>query len=193
MSMQHPTAFCRVHGFFPAQAFALGPGSSVTITGCSTDCPACGAKSEIIPGNYQALSDCINLLLDASISPQALGALRKIAELAEAQKISAEQAKHEAERVVPGGGRLFDVSNWSDQARATLYASIIGAIAVVAAAKLSSCSSPNVVVHPTIERIIERPIHIPSIANMPKYKEKPRRKLMPPASQPQRKAKRKDR
>lgn len=126
---------------------------------------------EIVPGKYEAFSNHINLLIDPSISREALEALRKIALRAKAEKITPEEAKQEAEKVAPGAGRLFDVANWSDQAKATLYASIIGAIAVVGAAKLAS-STTTVNVVPTIERIVERPVYIPKSVKAPKLEER---------------------
>jgi hypothetical protein len=81
--------------------------------------------AEIVPGNCQAFSDRINVLIGPSISREALAALRQIAMQAQARQITPGEAKEKVEKIVPGAGRLFDVSNWSDQAKATLYASII--------------------------------------------------------------------
>jgi hypothetical protein len=72
------------------------------------------------------------------------------AKQAQANKITPEEAKEQAERVVLGAGRLFDIANRGDQAKATLYASIIGTIALVVAAKVSS-STTVVNVEPTTE------------------------------------------
>src|SRR6185312_8458720 len=155
--IQHPAAFCPTHGIFPATAFAFAPGVSLTILGMSTTCPTCGRISEILPGAYSAFKDRIDLLLDPSVSAEVLAALRTIVEAARDDKISAAEARGQAEKILPGAGKLFDI-NWSDQAKATLYAGIIGAIALIAAAKLSS-SSQNVTVQPVIERVIERSIH----------------------------------
>jgi hypothetical protein len=146
---QNPTAFCSAHGFFKATAFALAPGAKLTIRGVATNCPVCDGASEIIPGIYEAHADRINLLVDPSISHEALAALKKVAEDARANKITLDQAKQRAEQIAPGTGRLFDIANWGDQAKATLYASIIGAIAVIAAARMTSNPSQTV--------IIERP------------------------------------
>jgi hypothetical protein len=78
--VQHPLAFCPVHGVFAATAFALGPGSSSTFVGSKTDCPRCGGVSEIIPGRYEAEAERLNVLLDhSSISPEALAAIKELA------------------------------------------------------------------------------------------------------------------
>jgi hypothetical protein len=73
--VQHPLAFCPVHGVFAATAFALGPGSSSTFVGSKTDCPRCGGVSEIIPGRYEAEAERYH----SSISPEALAAIKELA------------------------------------------------------------------------------------------------------------------
>ncbi|RUV31176.1 MULTISPECIES: hypothetical protein [unclassified Mesorhizobium] len=96
----------------------------------------------------------MNILLDDSISPAALGALREIVRRLQRNEITPAQATVQAESITPKAGKLFDVADWSDGAKATLYASIIGAIALVAAAKMSSSGGgdqPPIV----IENIIE--------------------------------------
>ena len=81
--------------------------------------------AEIIAGTYVAEADRINLLIDPRIWLRALGVIRKLAERAGAGEISIQDAKREAEEIYPKAGSFFDVANWSDQAKATLYASII--------------------------------------------------------------------
>ena len=111
--------------------------------------------SEIIPGVYIAAQRNLNILVDDSISPEARDAIRQLAERLQQGKISVPQAKAEAEQISPNAGQLFDIANWSDQAKATLYASIIAATAVIAAARIASSPSQTVNVQPVIERIIE--------------------------------------
>jgi len=135
--VQHPLAFCPHDGLFPCTAFAFGEGASVTLLGLSTICPECGGSAEILPGAYEALSDRLTLLLDPSISSEALLALRPVVELLQRSAISLDEARQRADAIVPNGGKLFDIANWSDQAKATLYAAVIGAIAVIAAAKVA--------------------------------------------------------
>lgn len=165
MPISHPIAFCKTHGFFPATAIALAPGSKLNIQGCIQTCPQCGAPGEILSGVYQAGSDRLNVLLDPSISLQALGALRKLVERAQAGDITHDEAKKEAEKINPKVGRLFDVANWSDQARATLYAAIIGAVAYIAAAKITSSPTQTTVVNPTtvIEHFDPKPPKSPHV------------------------------
>lgn len=134
-----PPAFCPTHGLFPANQFPISPNSvGQTIIGSKQLCPTCGHPSEIIPGIYNHTPSGLNILLDPSISPEALQALKSIAEKFQRNEISAEEAQRAAEAVVPGTGKLFDVKNWSDIAQATLAASIIGAIGIVAAAGINA-------------------------------------------------------
>ncbi|WP_156150837.1 hypothetical protein [Hyphomicrobium sp. 99] len=164
---QHPAALCKTHGIFPATAFSFAPGVNITLLGLSTTCPICGSISEILPGAYSAFKDRIDVLLDPSVSAEALVALRFILEAARDNKISQPEAKRQAEKIVPGSGRLFDIGNWGDQAKATLYASVIGAIALVTAAKLSASSSSTTVIQPVIERIIPMPQEYKPLPGLP--------------------------
>lgn len=154
----HPMAFCAKHGFFPATAISL-ENSSIILQNMGTVCPTCGGSAEILPGRYDAAGDRLNFLMDGSISPQTLAALRRLAERLQRNEITPEQAKTEAEKIAPKAGRLFDVADWSDGAKATLYASIIGAIALVAAAKLSvsgGSNPPPIAIEQTVESAMDR-------------------------------------
>jgi hypothetical protein len=151
----HPAAFCVLHGIFPAKLIRLDSGAVGEFIDCAHSCPICGRASEIIPGRYEAQSNRLNVLIDPSISPAALVAIRNLALAVSLGQVSPAEAKKEAEKIHPKAGKLFDVANWSDQAKATLYAAVIGAVAVVGAARIatnsSSKDSPIV-----IERIIDR-------------------------------------
>lgn len=164
-AVTHPIALCPSHGFFPATAIALGPGSTMGIYQSRMSCPQCGTPSEILPGMYRGGVDTINLLIDPSISLQALGALRKLAERAQAGKISVQEAKREAEKIHPKAAKLFDIVNWSDQAKATLYGAIIGAVALIAAARITSPASQTTAINPVaLERVIQKSAKPPLIA-----------------------------
>lgn len=166
MAAAHPIALCPLHGLFPATAIDLGTPGSYTFDHCETNCPVCGSASEIIPGTYQPELDRINLLIDPSISLVALGAIRKLAERAKAGEISDREAKREAEKIHAKAAKLFDIYNWSDQAKATLYASIIGAIAVIAAARIASSPSQTTVINPIVmESVITNPAKTPRTLN----------------------------
>lgn len=150
----YPIAFCHVHGFFPATVIEITD-SNLAFLNVKVNCPQCGAMCEILPGRYESVAGRLNLLLDESVSPKALAHLKGIVERLQRNEITPAQAKAEAETVAPKAGKLFDIADWSDTAKATLYAAIIGGISLVAAAKMSSSGAapaPQVV----IERVIER-------------------------------------
>jgi hypothetical protein len=153
----HPAAFCAVHGIFPATLIPIESGGSAEFNNCVHSCPVCGCDSEIIPGRYEAGSDRLNVLIDPSISPSALAAIRNLAEAVRTGQLSSEDAFREAAKIHPRAATLFDVANWSDQAKATLYAAILGAVAVITAARIASAPSQTVIVNPTVvERVVER-------------------------------------
>jgi hypothetical protein len=166
-NFRHPAAFCKTHGLFPATAFAMEPGAGVTILGCSTNCPICNATSEVLPGTYSAFQDRVDVLLHPSVSKELLAALTAVIEAARDNRISEQEARKQADKIVPGSGRLFDIANWSGQAKATLYGSIIGAIAMVAAAKIASSPSQTVVLQPVIERVAAEPKDRGSLPGLP--------------------------
>jgi hypothetical protein len=156
--VQHPPAFCPTHGLFAASAFGFEDGAAnISIKGISTNCPVCGANSEIIPGRYDAKDDTLNVLLDPSISADALNAIRQLVTRLQAGEVTVEQAKKQLENISPKASRLFDISEWSDQAKATLFASIIGAIAIISAARLSKSSGPTININPVVERVVAPP------------------------------------
>lgn len=147
--MQHPIAYCTQHGFFAATAFAFAAGARLTIRGCSTSCPICGTPSEIVPGAYSAELDSMNLLVDPSISKDALAALSKLLNRVEAGEISPAEAAVEAKKISSKLGGLFDPSTWSPEVKA-------GAIAAVAylLGQASGCDGAPVVnvYPPQVER-----------------------------------------
>ena len=145
--------------------FRLGVGTTASFIGSVTNCPnpKCSHKCEIIPGVYDTTADGLNVLIDPSITPEALGEIRRIAERLQQGEISVPQAKAEAEKISPKAGQLFDIANWPPQAKATLYAAIIGATAIIAAARMASSPDPTVIVQPVIERVIQE--EKPSLKN----------------------------
>jgi hypothetical protein len=81
-----------------------------------------------------------------------------LAKAASAGEISPEKAKEEAEKIHPNAGRLFDIADWPAQAKATLYAAIVGATGAVMAASIvsSRSSGPAARVPFVIEEVYER-------------------------------------
>jgi hypothetical protein len=150
--MQHPLAYCRQHGFFPASAFAFAVGAKVNISGCSTSCPKCGTPSEIVPGAYDASLQTINVLVDPSISNDALAALRKLINRVETGEITPAQATVEAKKISPKLGGMFDPSTWSPEVKAAAIAAIAYLLG-----QASGCGdAPVVKIYPPA---IEEPAH----------------------------------
>ncbi|XSC46804.1 exodeoxyribonuclease VII small subunit [Bradyrhizobium sp. RDT10] len=147
---QHPAAFCPRHGLFQAPGFGLGEDSSITFINCQTSCfvPGCIQNCEIIPGKYSAGKKSLNLLIDPSISKEALAAITEIATRLQAGKISIEEAQKEVESVAPEAKGLF--KGWT---RSEVIA-MAGAI-IAAAALLKPSAAPVVHVQPVIERVVK--------------------------------------
>jgi hypothetical protein len=83
------------------------------------NCPKCGLSSQITPGWYEGLEERVRILFDGSFGPVIRSELVRIAEKAKTGQISPEAAKRQAQKLHPKAGKLFDVANWSDQAKAT--------------------------------------------------------------------------
>lgn len=161
--INNPPAYCPDHGLFPAKGFALGISGSHNFSGCSDRCPACGKQSEVLSGTYEALPGRLDFVLDNSVSAEALEALLRLAQRVKRNEIPLSAARAEAERIAPRAGKLFE--NWSEQSKTAIAAALIGAIAIVAAARVSRSPEQTVIVQPVIERIIE--------VNLGRQQEKP--------------------
>ena len=155
----HPPAFCTFHGFFPAASFNIGSGTKgLYLQHLAVDCPVCGRSSEILSGVYRSNEDILEILVDSSISPEALTAIKRITERLQRGEITVPEAKAEAEKISPKAGRLFDIADWSDEAKSRLYSAFliaIGAIAVAGITRTALSPRQTVNVHPVIERVIQ--------------------------------------
>jgi hypothetical protein len=148
-----PLAACPVDGLFIASGAVATGNALVRFAHVSTNCPKCGANSEILPGLYTPDGDNIRLLVDQSISPNALESLKKLVMAVQSGEISPDYAQREAEKVHHGWGKFFNVSQWSDQAKATLFAAIISGTTAIVATRISS--PPTVVIQqPAITRVV---------------------------------------
>lgn len=151
----HPIGYCPIHGFFPVSGFVLGDGADAVLQGVVTSCPRCGGVVDIVSGHYEVVGDRLNVLLDQSIPSAALDELRRIAEQLQRAEITPAEAKTRATAVAPKAAKLFDVANWSESSRAAVLVAIIGAIGVVAAARMGGSSTTvNVINQPSIERVV---------------------------------------
>jgi hypothetical protein len=143
-----PLAFCPKHGLFVFTGMAATGNAKLSFSHCGTNCPTCGGSSEILPGLYEPDGANIRLLLDPNVSAEALDALQKLLRAVLAGEMTPEDAIKEAEKVHRGWGKLFNISEWSDQAKATLFASILTATAAFAGARMSSPPPVTVNVDP---------------------------------------------
>jgi hypothetical protein len=159
--MHRPLALCAEHGIFETDAFRFANGVKMSLSGFSTPCPQCNRPSKIVPGFYHGDNEKLSLLLDPSVSRGMLEAFSRLAKDVQAGRITPKAAEREAEKIHPRAAKLFNVASWSDQARATLYASIIGAVALVVAARMSPPPTINLTVQPVIERVVPLPTEIP--------------------------------
>jgi hypothetical protein len=139
-----PLAFCPVDRLFVVTAAVASNGGKIIVARPSTiNCPTCGASCEMLPGLYASDGDHINFLLDPRVPAEAL---RKIIESIQAGKITPEQAVNEAEKVHAGWGKLFNISRWSANTL-TLSTSLLSAIAIIAAARISSPPAQTVTIN----------------------------------------------
>jgi hypothetical protein len=160
--MHSPPAYCPEHGLFPVAGFRFPIGATGnTFIGCTTRCPRCHGVCEIIPGVYDALPGGLNILIDSSISVDALKALRSLAERVQREEIGLQEARAEAVKISPLAAQLFDFENWSE-AKAIVVAAIIGAITAVYLQRGETQQSVivnaplTVNFQPVIERVIDR-------------------------------------
>ena len=150
----HPPAFCRRCGLiFPALAIGL-QNTSVTLKGNAMSCPRCGQMAEIIDGTYSAYKDRLDIVLDPSVSQAARDALLTLVKEVQANRLSLSEAKHRAKKINKRFGKLFDLSDWSGEAKATLFGSILMARATLAGAAATLAVpllAPATQVAPTVQ------------------------------------------
>jgi hypothetical protein len=149
----HPPAYCKSCGLlFPVTLIEVGVGGRVALAGNMINCPKCGAGAEILDGTYEHLGDKLAVFLAPTVSSEARQALLALVQKLQANEISLNIAKREAERLAPGLGKIFDIAHWSREAKATLFGSILLAGATLAAPLLTP--APKVDVH--IEMVVPK-------------------------------------
>lgn len=128
----YPPAFCPVHGLFPATAFPVRPGVlEANYVGTRQGCPApgCNRIGEVISGIYSAgAKGALNVLLDPSISPEALEALKDLISKVETGEITPEQAQEKAASFEPKFTEFFSKIDWPNQAVGLFVGVIAGLI-----------------------------------------------------------------
>lgn len=150
-----PLAFCPEHGIFEYNGIRSDGPVKVVMTGCETNCASCGRMCEVLPGEYEFAGERLNLLLDNSISSEALKAVRELAEKVQAGEITEEEAVKEAKKVAPGLSALFRFSDYSPEARAHILGAIITSVSIITAAKIATPPTQNVNVVADVPQVEE--------------------------------------
>lgn len=121
----HPAAYCPDHGIFEATAFAMSGEGNISFAGCGTTCPVCNGKSEILSGRYEYAKDTLSVLLDKSVTPEALKALLEIVTNLDQGNITPLEAHEEAVKLSPAFSGLFNPSSWSGEVKAAIIGSLM--------------------------------------------------------------------
>jgi hypothetical protein len=159
-------AFCPVHGLFKSSAMALSPGSTFHAVNLGTNCcvRGCTYVCEIIPGLYKGTEHGLSVLIDQSVSKEALAALRTIAENVRDGKITPRQAEEQAKKIAPTAAGIF--SNWTRAEALTVAGPIIAALTAIYIAKSTPSPAPSVVIQQVIEQKIERKTDLKSSTSL---------------------------
>jgi hypothetical protein len=154
----HPLAFCPQHGLFEAKDIRFGQNAKrAVLLGLTYSCPLCRTASEVIPGEYSMYRDRLNVLIDPTISVDALIALRNIVVRLQRGELTAEEAEREATKVVQNFGDLLNFRTWPPEARAIVIAALIAAIGSIISARSTPPDVTTLNIHPVTERISESP------------------------------------
>lgn len=137
-------AFCPVHGLFASVGLSLAKGAQATFIDCTTRCPNCGGVSEVIPGAYKSDAGKLNVLIDPSVSREALLAIQKVVVRLQKGEINEQEARQEVEAVAPKVAKLFDFSKWSGKDTVNAALAIGTLITALLAAKVHQ---PNVTIN----------------------------------------------
>jgi hypothetical protein len=150
--VKFPPAYCHAHGIFAAVGtVAMSRGATkVTLSNCVTNCPKCGEQARILDGTYTAFEDRLHIILDPSLPKHVRAALLALVQKVTDNNLDLEQARAEAERISPKAGRLFDVANWSGEAKAALYGTCLIAAATFTPKLSFSPGPPPVAINQTI-------------------------------------------
>jgi hypothetical protein len=131
-----PPARCLQCGAIFPSPILITPGArNVGVLECAMTCPHCGGEAPIVSGIFSLVNNTIQVLATSQLSVEVLTEFFHMMQETVACDLPIQTAKAQAEALSPRLGKLFDVANWSDNARATLYASIIlGAMTLLASA-----------------------------------------------------------
>ncbi|KZL25675.1 exodeoxyribonuclease VII small subunit [Pseudovibrio sp. Ad37] len=144
------SAFCPTHGLISIPSLfsiAAGSGSSIAFKNLGTNCPICGATSEILNGVYtKTLQGRVNCLLQPGISIEAMRAIEALARRLQSGNVTLEEARNEVSKSGPEVKSLFnklfgDLDTWDPQARAQVMAAVIGGVTVLSAAAMTASAT----------------------------------------------------
>lgn len=135
--IRHPLAHCKSCGLlFEARAIGLS-NSTIQFKNVVTNCPRCGGAADVLDGTHRAYQDRLEVFLSPTISDEARSAILALIKRVQENKISLREAKKEARKIHPKLANLFDIANWSSEARAAFFSAIIIAGATLAAPLLA--------------------------------------------------------
>jgi hypothetical protein len=124
-------------------------GGSVTFSHSLATCPKCGGDAEIVDGTYEAFGSKLKVFLAPTVSLEARAAILELAIALQEARISVAEAIMEAEKIDHRFGGIFDIADWSDQAKAILLGSILASAATVAVAA-ATIAAPYFAPTPTV-------------------------------------------
>jgi hypothetical protein len=127
--MPHPPAHCPdCKSIFPARAISISNASSIGLSNIITDCPVCGSgNARVSDGVYSATHEAIELISGPASSREHLEALRALAQLYSAGKITREDATQKAGELPPEYAKLFNLFTALGMPALALLVSLVSA------------------------------------------------------------------
>jgi hypothetical protein len=144
----HPPAYCEhCKLLFPAPV-ALD-GRKISIESNLVTCPKCHQSAPILDGTYSSFAGRLEVFLSPTVSLGARVALLELIVAVQEKRIALADARKQAERIEPRLAGIFDIADWSDQAKAILFAGILGSVATLAVAA-ATIAAPQLAPPPTV-------------------------------------------
>lgn len=113
--MAGPPCKCTNCGFvFTASMIEIGPNvAGVTFKNCSVSCPNCGGIASVGDGTYNSVEDALSLVAGPSSTTSLINELRRIAEEARQNKLTAKEVLAEIADVSPDlAAKLGGIGSW---------------------------------------------------------------------------------
>jgi hypothetical protein len=144
---------------FPATEYQFSESRNVWLGNLQVQCrnPGCSGPAYVLDGTYDFVGGTISILASPSVTIEVLEALGATLVEAYERDESLESLQGRVARFGLGLAKWFSPSKWPPEAKATLIASILGAITAVGVAK---CSGEPTVSAPTVNvYLIIRDVH----------------------------------